>query len=334
MLLQRKALYNLIQINLPRIESGELHMGDLQIWQKENYREKSTELLFQQLHGLGIQMDTVQWETIGRTSEEPEEIVENLAKTREPLEKDQIFLIIFELWRRFFPEKRTLSIFCDELDNQMIAYDLERPNQVADSLAYLEQILDDHVDRGVKPHKALELIQMYCASDITSFLFDYILRVVESGNHTYATELLDSFKRYVQKTTWFEYLEARAAILADPEEGYDLLEKIIKKVKSDSPLELVLEMLFYLANTGNHTLFHMLALKTVPLLTVESDFKDFLEAVYAHYDYLELKTPALAIARLFHNRASIPTNQPLDPSERALTQITAILNQKIHFAEE
>ena len=334
MLLQRKALYNLIQLNLPRIEAGELHMGDLQSWQKENYRDKTVECLFAQLKGLGILLSVAEWQAYGQSCEEPEEIAEALGSKRKPLEKDQIFLIVFELWRRFFPEKRTLSIFCDELDNQMMAYDLSKPNQVADCLAYLEQILDEHVDRGLSPSKALELIQMYCASEIESFLFDYILAEIDAGNHTYATDLLDGFKLYVKDTPWFGYLEARTDILSDPEEGYDRLEKLVSKVQSDTPVDLLEEILFFLANTGNHSLFYALAIKTLPLIRLESDFKEFLEACYAHYDYLELKKPALAIANIFHSRSQIASDTPLSRADRAIAAIRIILDQKVHFAEE
>ncbi len=333
MLLQRKALYNLIQLNLPKIEAGELHMGDLQQWQKENYREKSDETLFKQLIALGIQLDPPSWISLAGSCDDPEEIAEALGKNRAPLEKDQIFLILFELWRRHFPEKRTLSIFCDELDNQMMAYDLGKPNQIADSLAYLEQIFDDHVDQGIEPHQAFQLIQMYCAGDISSFLFDYILAEIEAGNHAYATELLDAFKRFVPNMIWFEYLQARADILADPEEGYDRLEQLIEKSDANTPLDLLEEILFFLANSGNHTLFHSLAIKTLPRLRTEADFKEFLEACYAHYDYLELKQPALAIARLFHSR-SFPSESPLNPNDPALSRLRTILDHKIHFAEE
>ena len=54
MFLQRKAIYNLLQINLPRIESGELKVAELQPWQTENYRKKSTDMLIEDLHDLGI----------------------------------------------------------------------------------------------------------------------------------------------------------------------------------------------------------------------------------------------------------------------------------------
>lgn len=334
MFLQRKALYNLIQLNISQIERGELKIADLQAWQITNYRDKTTDELFKELNSLGILLVSGDFEVYGKNFEAPEEMVEVLAKERPPLEKDQIFLILFELWRRFFPERRTISIFCDELDHQMMAYDLEKPNEIADSLAALQLLLDEHVDQGLNPPQALELIQIYCANDIESFLFDYILAEIEGGNSSYATELIDGFKRYVKGSPWFAYLEARCLILDDPEEGFEKLEHLIETIHDRSYLELLNEMLFFLANSGNHSLFYTVAKKVSPFLKTEEDFKVFLEACYLHYDYLELKYPALAIAKIFYARASVSNDSHLSQADPALCELRSILDKKLHFAEE
>ena len=334
MLLQRKAFYNLIRLNLPRIEAGELPITDLQEWQTANYRNKTTEELLQQLKGLQIDVGSSGFEVFGAHFEAPEEIVEVLAKEREPLEKDQLFLIFFELWRRIFPEKRTISIFCDELDNQIVAYNVGTPHAIADALTHLQQLLDEQVDQGLGAHQAFQLIQIYCANDLESFLFDYILAEIDAGNYSYAKELLDGFKRYVQDPIWFDYLQARSAILEDPEEGYELLERVIEEIHPNMDLDLLEEMLFFLANTGNHSLFYILAKKVLPLLKTEEDFQEFLEACYAHYDYLELKLPSLAIAALFYSRNGCDPENPLLQSDPGIKEIRTILDQKVHFAEE
>lgn len=334
MFLQRKALYNLIQLNLNRIEKGDLKIADLQPWQTENYREKNTNELFQELNQLGINISFEDFEAYRKSFETPEEILETLAKERETLEKDRIFLIIFELWRRLFPEKRSISIFCDELDYQMMAYDMEKPSEIQDALAYLQQLLDDHVDKGMTAEQSFNLIQVFCANDIEDFLFDYILQEIDVGNQSYASDLLDGFKQYMPDQTGFGYLQARVEILQDPEEGYHQLEKLIQKISPEISLDLIEEMIFFLANTGNHSLFYQLAKKTLPLLKVEEDFKEFLEACYAHYDYLELKDQSLAIAQLFYNREHIDSETPLDKSDPGIHEMTSILERKLHFADE
>lgn len=334
MLLQRKALYNLIQLNLHRIDPAEMSLVNLQTWQVANYREKPSEELFQGLHGLGVMVGPEDFELLCKNYEAPEEIVEALASQREPLEKDQLFLIFFELWRRHFPERRSISIFCDELDYQMTAYDLEKPNEIFDTLSSLQQLLNDQVDRGVEPQIAFQVMQTYCANDIESFLFDLILNEIEEDNAKCAKDLLEDFTPFMRDRPWFDYLAARADILEDPEEGYDRLEKVIEQIGSSTSLDLIEEMLFFLANSGNHSLFYKLAKKTLALLHTEGDFHDFLEACYAHYDYLELKQPSLAIALLFHSRSGTPREMPLLPTDPGLMEMRTILEQKLHFAEE
>jgi len=334
MLLQRKALYNLLQLNLNRIESGEFKVGKLHHWQIANYREKTSEELFHQLHGLGIVLESKDFEVFCKSFESPEEMVEILAKEREPLEKDQIFLILFELWRRYFPEKRTISIFCDELDYQMTAYDLRTPNEIGDALASLQLLLEEQVDRGLEPHLAFQLIQTYCANDIESFLFDYILNDVEEANQQLARDLFDGFQPFVKGKIWFDYLAARIDILDDPEAGYGKLEKVVEQIHDGVNLDLVEEILFFLAHSGNHSLFYTLAKKALPLVHTEEEFQDFLEACYAHYDYLELKQPAFAISLLFHSRTHISPETMLSQEDPGVKEVRSILEQKLHFAKE
>lgn len=334
MFLQRKALYNLLLLNLKRIESGELKISDLQAWQTENYREITTEELFRQLHALGLHLQKEDFESYAKNFEAPEEMVETFAKEKVPLEQDHIFLILFELWRRFFPEKRTISIFCDELDTQMMAHDLNQPSEIQDALVYLQQLLEEHVDQGLAPKKAFQVIQMYCANDIESFLFDFILAEIDAGHQSYASELVDGFAKFVKDPLWFDYLAARIGILEDPEEGYEKLEKVIKSLNQETNLDLIEEMLYFLATTGNHSLFYQLAIKALSLLKLEEDFQEFLEACYAHYDFLELKSPALLIAQTFYDRAKIPPDQPLLQTDPDVLELRKILEQKVHLAIE
>jgi len=327
MFLQRKALYNLIQLNIHRINSKDLKINDLQNWQTTNYRDKSTDELFERLRCLGIILDLAKLEACAAHYDAPEDVVEVLAGKLAPLEKDQIFLPLFELWRRLFPEKRSLSIFCDELDYQIMCYDLEQSNEVQDALAYLQQILDEQVDLGVKPLKAFEVIQAYCANDLESFIFDYILEQIDGSNNGYAADLIEGMDRYIKDKIWFDYLRARTAILEEPIEGHALFEKIIKKVNVATHLDLVEEMLYFCAQTGNRSLFYPLAKKTLPILETEEEFQEFMEASYALYDYLELKQPSFAIAHLFHSRKHIAPDQPLLKEDAGVSEMKNILLQ-------
>ncbi|MFZ0565731.1 MAG: hypothetical protein WAM28_06065 [Chlamydiales bacterium] len=337
MFLQKKALYNLIHLNLNRVHESELEFHSLEPWQIENYRQFPTEDLFLRLNRLGITLNQIEFENYGKNYEIPEEMAETLAQDREPLELDQIFLIVFELWRRLFPEKRSLSIFCDELDHQIMLYDLEEKlssTPLQDALAYLQQILDEQVDENIPPKEAFMEIQTYCATDLESFLFDYILTEIEMKNLTYASELLEGFYQYFIQPEWFNYLIARVEIEKSPEEGYEQLEKMISTLGKDINLTLLEEILYFLANSGNHTLFHALATKIMPLLTEEGDFREFIENCYAHYEYLELQQPAEAIAQIFFQRTHLPAEVPLNPQDPDLLALHTILNQKLSFSIE
>lgn len=331
MFLQRKALYNLLQINLPRIESGELKVGDLQPWQIEDYRSHSTDILFERLLSLGISFNNGDFSTFANRFDEPEELLDALTKEWEPLDQDRVFLLIFELWRRYFPEKRSLSVFCDELDYQMTQYDLGHENEIADELEYLLQILEENVDKGLDPIEVLNTIQTYCANEIESFVFDYILTQIEEKDYTYASELLERFTPFVKSSVWFDYLKCRIACNEDPEQGYALFDQIIREVNEESNIELVEEMLYFLADTGNHTQFYALAKKMFKLMQVEEDFREFLEICYLHYDHLAIAESASILSEIFHRRKKIASDTPLNARDHDLATLRGVLDQKLHL---
>lgn len=334
MFLQKKALYNLIQLNLTRIEKGEIKIEHLEPWQTEDYRTLSMGTLLEGLHELGCDWSVQEFELLVKNFETPEEFAQSLAEGKEPLDQDRLYLLLFELWRRLCPQNRSMSIFCDELDHQIMAYDMEEPNEVSDQVAYLQQILDEHVDKGLSPHEAFKLIQLSCANDIESFLFDYILEQVELAHVSYASDLIEGFKRYIHDVLSFDYLEARMEIVDEPEEGFAQLENLITRLTPEEDPELIEEMLFFLASKGNHTLFCSLAKKNLESLEDESDFKRFLQACYLLFDTLELPKPSLLIASIYHSRHEIEEQMPLNKEDPALTQVRALLCSRLHCADD
>ncbi|MCH9626722.1 MAG: hypothetical protein S4CHLAM2_03500 [Chlamydiales bacterium] len=331
MFLQRKAIYNLLQINLPRIESGELRVADLQAWQTQDYRLQSTDTLMEQLCSLGISFGSGDFGAFAEGYEEPEEMLEAVAKERDPLEQDHVFLLIFELWRRMFPEKRTLSIFCDELDYQMTQYDLEHESDIADTLEYLLQILEENADKGLDPQEVFQTIQTYCANEVESFLFDYMLAQIEESNRSYASELLEGFSPFLSDTLWFDYLRARIDFVEDPERGSHEFENLIRRISEETSIDLVEEMLYFLADAGSYFLFHDLALKMFSLMEVEEDFREFLEICYIHFDHLELRDPGIVVSEIYHRRKEIASEEPLSKEDTDVQKLRALLDQKLHL---
>jgi hypothetical protein len=112
------ALYNLIRMNW--LEDPTL---PVEPWQVEDYRLLPDEEIYSRLEKLGISIDQARFIEYALHFTSPEEMTETLWVDEELDNFDQAYLLIFELWRRFLPEKQSLSIFCDELDYLIDRYD-------------------------------------------------------------------------------------------------------------------------------------------------------------------------------------------------------------------
>lgn len=141
-----RALYNLLRMNW--LENDQIQV---QPWQVEDYREKSDEALFQLLADLGARLDKATFLAYVDNTDSPEDMADCLwVKEENPETFDRIYLVIFELWRRFAPEKQTLSIFCDELDQLIGLYDhgeLEE-EKIQAALSELQRILEKKFSRS------------------------------------------------------------------------------------------------------------------------------------------------------------------------------------------
>ncbi|MCP5469630.1 MAG: hypothetical protein H7A36_03900 [Chlamydiales bacterium] len=324
MLVHRRALYNMMHFADPR------ELEEVEPWQLESYRPLSEDELFGRLRKLAIEIPTLSsFMELAQDYESPDELCESIARKREPLEQDQIYLALFELWRRHLPEKRCPSVFCDELDYQFSQYEkgnLELQEELQEIIDYFEQILDDHVDEGADPQQVLKSFQMYCAHQLERFLYQYTLDAIESNNIDYAYDLIDGFYRYLSTPIWFDFLYAHVEVIKNPKKGVDYLERIIKKVQT---LDLAEEMLIYFAKERNHPLFCQLALKTLSLLECEEDFKEFLDMCALHSENLELEAQKNAFNALLKKRAKVPFDAHFDKKDDDVKEVKKLINQKL-----
>ncbi len=139
-------------------------------------------------------------------------------------------------------ERKTFSsVFCNELDHQIFLYDkgdVEDPLTLQDALANFKQILDENVDEGIAPEQALELISAYCANDIETFLYDFILEQIEEGNESFAEELLDDFAVYLANNKWFALLRLRYSDILIAKTAQKLVEQILEELLNDRAYQL------------------------------------------------------------------------------------------------
>ena len=281
MSLETKALYNLLRMNYAQDPSIPCEK-----WQIEDLRVVPTETLFDRLTKSEIHLDKDSLGLYAKEVDSPEELADLLLGEQDPKLHDQIYLLLFELWRRLLVERQSLSIFFDELDHRIELYDVQTSQSdemIQDALSNLADILEENLDAGGKPTKIFADVSNYCAHNLMDFIIDYIIGVLDSGNSVYASELIEDFAPFASEPVWFDFLRAYLTALSDPEEANRLITKMLSRDK-DLDVELLLEILRFQVSFGERLVFISVIKKVLPLLQKEEEFHDLIElsAEYFH----------------------------------------------------
>jgi hypothetical protein len=292
--LERRALYNSLRMNWERDPTL-----DVEPWQVEDYRAWETDRLFDELAKHNLRMNAEQFLFYSEEDDSPEALTGSLILEEvDPKHEDQVYLLVFELWRRLLPERQSLSIFCDELDFRIDQFDLhpeEDGEAIQDALASLEEVLDENTDEGLDPEEAFELFSSYCANDLRSFLYDFIADAIDAGDIGYATDLLEGFVPYLGEDPWFHFLQVRLWAEADPNRGAEGIAVLLEE-KPD--LGLRLEILEFLAKEGEREQFVQVAKEALPLVSTEADLFDLLHYCADYYHRLDLEAKGNAVEAL------------------------------------
>jgi hypothetical protein len=323
---ERKALYNLARMNW-------LNSPGMQVesWKVDNYREWATEKLFQQLEQLEIPFDEEKFLLYANECETPEEMTECLVRDEggDPEKEDRIYLLVFELWRRLMPEKTSLSIFCDELDHAISAYDAdpsEHSETIQDAIANLQNVLDENADEGGEPEEVFESITSHCANDIESFLCDFIAEQLDDENIIYAEELIEGFSPYLKGSKWFEFLHIRLWSVSDIDRANRELQHFISEYEQELDFVLMLEILHCLAQTGDRKLFILLVKKALAKAEVEEDFQDMLQVCAHYYRGLDMDDKEAAIEHLLESRQQKNIEMQFNIKDGAVQELLQILS--------
>ena len=182
-------------------------------WALEDLRTVPIEQLWKRLEEFDIRLDAKSFAQFSAKSDTPEEFTDLIvSEDEEPSFYDQVYLILFEIWRRLFPERSSLSIFADELDYRLEKYakeELDTDEPIQNALAELSELFDEHIDRGMKPKEAFDAISDYCANDLESFLYLFISNLLDQENPSYAQELIEEFAPYFPKHPTFDFIQVR-----------------------------------------------------------------------------------------------------------------------------
>lgn len=326
MQLERKALYNLLRMNWLCDSSL-----DVEPWQVEDYRQLSDDLLFERLKLLGINLNVNTFQALSQDTDSPEEFTDSILSDEMSISsQDQIYLLIFEIWRRFLPDTLCLSVFCDELDYKINLYDtceLKSDESLQDTLDCLSNILDENVDQGIDPVAALESISASCANDIESFLYDYICDQIDSDNLPYATDLIDTFYDYVTEVNWFDFLRARTIYSTDWEGSHEIISQIRIETRNAPDLELNLEMLSLLSLGGKPHVFASIVAESISLLNVEEDFQDLLTLCEDFFRCADNEDEEKSVEKILQKRKEIDPEREINKQDQDIHLLLTFFKQ-------
>jgi len=284
---QGRALYNLLRFNAIEDNSP----SQYQSWQVEDYRLLSSEVLFQRLKKLKVVLDEVSFQKYAMNFDSPEAFCEYLTSDEIDVEEyDRIYLLVFELWRRYRKDCRSLSIFCDELDLLMKLYDGDQEDlddQIQSHLIELENFLDEQVDHGADSKKIFLEIASYLAHDVETFLYDFIFDLIEKGTETTASELIDDFMPYVKRPIWFEFLRIKLFSIQDLEDFHSLSRRFCEKVLEAKDFDLLIELLDLLVESGQADLFLWTFEESLKQATSAAKVEELVEMVLEFFESID-----------------------------------------------
>ncbi len=304
-----RAKYNLLQYR--KRDDPSLKVEE---WQVRDYRNLKDEELFCGLKGLGVLLDEAGLHQLAESGKSPEEIDLGLTGSK----KEESYLYLFELWRRLCSDEKSISIFCDQLDAYIDAYDQGGALQDETLLIELFDILDESVDEGLKPKTVYKQLIAYLAHDLGSFFYNYIYDQIDTGNEMGASELLENIYEYVEGNLWFEFLRIRLLRGAPSEDATAMMARFLEKLKASAEIELSFELLYYLIETGHKELFINTYKNVLKEIKNEDHFIEMLEIIFAFYSLNDLEREENLIRELIQERKKIPLKHKIGPEDKEM----------------
>lgn len=327
MQIERRALYNALRMNSyndPKLKA--------EAWQIEDYRALTFDTLFARLKKLGFPYNRNTFVEASQDIDSPEDLTDYILDDTQlnPPEQDEVYLLVFELWRRLIPEKQSFSVFCDELDHQIFSYDqglVLQPEVIPDIIANLQVILDQNVDDGADPHEVFDAVVHACANDVESFLYDYTSEQIDERNFDYALELLEGFYKYVNEIQWFDFLRVRLLRFTDEAACKVATKQVVKEAVAEKDLEFKFDVLAFLAQGGEPHEFVEVLKSTLPILETEEDFQDLLVVCVDYFHYQDKETQEQAAIEIQNKRSKYKLSSPFKVSDADAQQLLKLIKQ-------
>ncbi len=314
-----RALFNLLQL---RYKGQELP-SSVESWQVEDYTKLSIAQLFSRLGKLGLSLNEASFLRAAEEVENPESLLQSLASKEESKIKLEIYLVIFELWKKLLPDRKPLSILCDALDHEIERlksqkqFDSEILQEILLDLQYL---FERAVDDGYIPEKVFIIINSYLAHNLEAFLYGYIKNQLDEENETEASEWIDGFYRYVPNKIALDFLKFRLLHISDSHDALKMIDPLIEKILEGSARKIAFDLLEFLSRFGSSEHFIESFKRLVPIIKTEKDFIDMLSIAGDFYQGLDKEIEESQIRDLIASRKDIDPNRKIE-IERLLINI-------------
>jgi len=281
-----KARHNLLLINASK--DPDLH---LEPWRYQDLDALSEERLIFSLKNLGIVMTRSEWVEKIQLMETPEDLFLSLLGS-EGKDAEQIYLLIFSLWKKLIPTKITLSIFCDNLDHLISLYEKEREQyeeKIEETLADLLDILDTNLDAGGKPKNIFETVGGYLAYDLENFIYDYLADQIDGEKDLLASELIDGFYLYFKDPLWLDFLKIRLLSKSGGEESASYFARFLEELNKKGSVDLFCEVLFFLMQADGDEIFYPLLHQSLKRVKTKGDLLQIAYVVLEFYQLSDLE---------------------------------------------
>lgn len=195
------------------------------------------------------------------------ELLQRLSSDSDDATPERLWLVMFEFWRRFFPEQQTFELLCDDIDDMIFRYNLHDWSEsddlfegacdqsIQDVLLRISELINQQSRSKKQARELFSTIETSCAHDVEGFLYNYIYDQIEAGAIDCAGELIQTFLSYVDETRWFELLEVLALEGRELSEGFTQLLEMIEKKSTEHDLDVALEALAHMSEYGLDELY-------------------------------------------------------------------------------
>ena len=319
MIYQGRALYNLLQMNIKHNSTMEVEQ-----WQVESYRELSPWELFQRLEKNEIFISEENFLLYVEECDSPEDLADCLYLEENYEKHEQVYLSVFELWRRLAPHKQSLSLFVDEFDHLIEQYEegnLEIEDELQATLAHFQTILDDNIDEGGEAKEGYRFFSTFSCHDLNTFIYEYTAHQIDAENETYASELLEGFYPYIDNVRWFDLLRIRLVNVADPEEGKIMVERLLTQLKEEPELNLLFETLHYLIYVEEAEQFQMAYSQALDGVKTQKDLQELLVLTAEYFNAIEKEKEEVLVNKLLDNHKGKDLQETIAHNEASLEML-------------